>query len=137
MSDTAITELLTRARAHLDDYSQFLRRLPDDDKGRAKIGPLALTSALCVEVLADLREHTPEPAANVRVEDDAEVPPMTYTVLLPGRRLDPVDCWAMPGVGDTLPGGRVIVRRRLWVSGHEAELVCVYRPGGSPIDADL
>jgi hypothetical protein len=148
MSDptpTTITELLTRARAHLDDYSQFLRRLPDDHQGRAKIGPLALTSALCVEVLADLREHTPEPSATVRVEDEADVPPLTYTLLLGGQaQLGlPQDCYQVPGRGETigLRQSRYIVTGVHWLSSIEAEVSCVVAPGyergGVGIDADL
>jgi hypothetical protein len=136
MSDTpTITELLTRARAHLDDYSQFLRRLPDD-QGRAKIGPLALTSGLCVEVLADLREHTSEPSATVRVEDEADVPPLTYTLLLGGQaQLGlPQDCYQVPGRGETivLRRSRYTVTGVHWLSSIEAEVSCVVAPGYEP-----
>jgi hypothetical protein len=131
---TTIPALLTRVREHLDTYMQLLRKLPSDHPSRAEIGPLTLTSSWCAEAIGMVRVHTPEPAANVRVEDEAEVPPMTYMVLLPGRRLDPVDCWQVPDVGDTITSGPApfTVRRRKWSSAREAWLVCDYGPGWEP-----
>ena len=77
------------------------------------------------ELLRGVIVPTPvEPAANTITA--REVPPLSYTVLAGGLTPmgDPVDCYQVPRVGETLVVGdhRPYVTAVHWVTGREAEV---------------
>jgi len=134
---TTTRDLVLRLTLALDGYARLLRALPDEDRRREDLGTVDRASGWGHKFLdttgmdISVGGHkvagvltSVEPAANTITVREA--PPLSYTVLAGGLTPmgDPVDCYQVPRVGETLVVGdhRPYVTAVHWVTGREAEV---------------